>query len=214
MAAGTYARVVEDAVRGGGVASNPVADTARKTVAQVERAAAVVQHLRALVRLDRSNRVACQVDDIVRQIIELCQPDLDRFMVSVRTVIAPNLPPVMVDKLQIQQALLNFMQNSMDALGKVGRGIISIDAAPAGADFIEVRVGDLGPGFPIDRIANPFLPFSSTKEEGLGIGLPLSRSIIEAHGGRIRIDFSLPGATICFTLPTAKFSRSMMSAHG
>jgi two-component system, LuxR family, sensor kinase FixL len=214
MAAGTYARVVEDAVRGGGAASNPVADTARKTVAQVERAAAVVQHLRALVRLDRSNRVACQVDDIVRQTIELCQPDLDRLMVSVRTVIAPNLPPVMVDKLQIEQALLNFMQNSMDALGKVGRGIISIDAAPAGADFIEVRVGDSGPGFPIDRIANPFLPFSSTKEEGLGIGLPLSRSIIEAHGGRIWIDSSLPGATICFTLPTAKFSRSRMSAHG
>ena len=113
----------------------------------------------------------------------------------------------MVDKLQIEQALLNLMHNSMDAIGKAGRGIISIEAALAGADFIEVRVRDSGPGFPINRIANPFLPFSSTKEEGLGIGLPLCRSIIEAHGGRIWIDTELPGATVCFTLPDAKFFR-------
>jgi signal transduction histidine kinase len=125
-------------------------------------------------------------------------------MVSVRTVIAANLPPVMVDKLQIEQALANLMQNSIDELGRVGRGIIWIEAALAGADFIEVRVRDSGPGFPINRIVNPFLPFSSSKEEGLGIGLPLSRSIIEAHGGRIWLDPSLPGATVCFTLPTAK----------
>jgi two-component system, LuxR family, sensor kinase FixL len=204
MAAGTYARLVEDAVRGGEAALDPVADIAKKTVAQVERAAAVVQRLRALVRLDRSNRVACQIDHIVRQTIDLCQPDLDRLMVSVRTVIAANLPPVMVDKLQIEQTLANLMQNSIDELGRVGRGIIWIEAALAGADFIEVRVRDSGPGFPINRIANPFLPFSSSKEEGLGIGLPLSRSIIEAHGGRIWLDPSLPGATVCFTLPTAK----------
>ena len=134
-------------------------------------------------------------------------------MVSVRTAIATDLPPVMVDRLQIEQALFNFMQNSMDAIGKSGRGIISIEAALAGADFIEVRVRDSGPGFPVDRIANPFLPLSSTKADGLGIGLPLSRSIIEAHGGRIWLDASLPGATICFTLPIAKLS-SMTSAHG
>jgi signal transduction histidine kinase len=204
MAAGTYARLVEDAVRGGDAASDLAADIAKKTVAQVERAAAVVQRLRSLVRLDRSNRVACQVDHIVRGTIDLCQLDLDRLRVSVRTAIAANLPPVMVDRLQIEQALLNFMQNSMDALGKGGRGIISIEAALAGADFIEVRVRDSGSGFPVNRIANPFLPFSSTKAEGLGIGLPLSRSIIEAHGGRIWLDPSSPGATVCFTLPTAK----------
>jgi signal transduction histidine kinase len=112
----------------------------------------------------------------------------------------------MVDKLQIERALANFMQNSMDALGEVGGGIISIEAALAGMDFIEVRVRDPGPGFPINRVANPFLPFSSTNEEGLDIGLALSRSIIEGHGGRIWLDPSLPGATVCFTLPTAKLS--------
>jgi C4-dicarboxylate-specific signal transduction histidine kinase len=213
MAAGTYARLIEEAVREGDSASARVVDIVKKTIAQVERAAAVVQRLRALVRLERSNRVACRVDHIVRETLDLCQPDLDRLMVSVRTAIATDLPPVMVDRLQIEQALFNFMQNSMDAIGKSGRGIISIETALAGADFIEVRVRDSGPGFPVDRIANPFLPLSSTKADGLGIGLPLSRSIIEAHGGRIWLDASLPGATICFTLPIAKLS-SMTSAHG
>src|SRR5262249_38671772 len=147
MAAGTYARLVEDAVRGGDAASNSVVDIAKKTVSQIERAATVVQRLRALVRLDRSNRVACSGNPIVRKTIDLCQPDLDRLKVTVNTAIAVDLPPVMVDKLQIEQALLNFMQNSMDAFGKGGRGIISIEAALAGADFIEVRVSDSGPGF-------------------------------------------------------------------
>jgi two-component system sensor kinase FixL len=133
-------------------------------------------------------------------------------MVSVRTAVAGNLPPVMVDSLQIEQVLFNFMQNSMDAIGKFGRGIIWIEAVLAGADFIEVRVRDSGPGFPVNRIANPFLPFSSTKAEGLGIGLPLSRSIIEAHGGRVWLDPCSPGATICFTLPTV--APSMAPAHG
>src|SRR5262249_12033739 len=100
VAAGTYARVVEDAVRGGDAASNSVVDIAKKTVSQIERAATVVQRLRALVRLDRSNRVACSVNRIVRKTIDLCQPDLDRLKVTVNTAIAADLPPVMVDKLQ------------------------------------------------------------------------------------------------------------------
>ena len=210
LAAVTYARLVEDALREGSTAS--AVDIINKMIAQVERAGGVVQRLRALVRPDRRNRVPCRVDHIVRDTIDLCQPDLDRLMVSVRTAVAANLPPVMVDRLQIEQALFNFMQNSMDAIGKFSGGTISIEAVLAGADFIEVRVRDSGPGFPVNRIANPFLPFSSTKAEGLGIGLPLSRSIVEAHGGRVWLDPRSPGATICFTLPTV--APSMAPAHG
>jgi two-component system sensor kinase FixL len=81
--------------------------------------------------------------------------------------------------------------------------MIAIEATLAGADFVEVTVYDSGPGFPPDRTANAFLPLSSTKKEGLGIGLPLCRSLIEAHGGRIWVDASAPGAAIHFTLPVA-----------
>ncbi len=203
MAAGTYTRLVADAIRAGNPDLDTVAETAMKAASQIERAASVVRHLRALVRLDRSNRAACRVDQIVRKTIDLCQPDLDRLKLSVYTAIAAELPPVLVDMLQIEQVLLNLVRNSMDAIGQAGRGVISIDAALTGAEFVEVRVRDSGPGFPVDLVDSPFLPFFSTKKKGLGIGLPLCRSIIEAHGGRIWIDADSPGAAILFTLPVA-----------
>jgi two-component system, LuxR family, sensor kinase FixL len=213
MAAGTYTRLVDEAIRSGDANTHTVAETAKKAAAQVERAAEVVRRLRALVRLDRTNRVACRVDRIVRETIDLCRPDLDRAGVKVHQSVAAGLPPVMIDMLQIQQALLNLVRNSIDAMGETGQGTISIEAALVDMDFTEVRVRDSGPGFSPDRAGNPFLPFSSTKKEGLGIGLPLCRSLIEAHGGRIWLDASSPGATIHFTLPVAKLAVTRSSSH-
>jgi two-component system sensor kinase FixL len=214
MAAGTYTRLVADAIRTGNPDVDAVAENAKKAVAQVERAASVVRHLRALVRLDRTNRAACRVDQIVRKTIDLCQPDLDRLKLRVGTAVAADLPPVMVDRLQIEQVLLNLMRNSMEAIGEAKRGMISIEAALAGAEFVEVRVRDSGSGFPVDLVANPFLPFFSTKKKGLGIGLPLCRSIIEAHGGRIWIDPDSPGAAVLFTLPVANSSVARTPPNG
>jgi signal transduction histidine kinase len=203
MAAGIYTRLVDDALRGGNGNTDAAAETARKAAAQVERASAVVKRLRALVRLDRSNRVACRVDRIVKETIDLCQPDLDRAGVKVQQSVAAGLPPVMVDVLQIEQALLNLMRNSIDAIGEGRDGMIVIEAALRDDDFIEIGVSDSGPGFPPDRAANPFLPLSSTKKEGLGVGLSLCRSLVEAHGGRIWLDAGAPGAAMHFTLPVA-----------
>jgi signal transduction histidine kinase len=123
--------------------------------------------------------------------------------VKIQQRIAAGLPPVMVDILQIEQALLNLVRNSIDAIGSAERGTIAIEAALKDAEFVELSVRDSGPGFPPDRAANPFLPLSSTKEEGLGVGLSLCRSLIEAHGGRIWLDADAPGAAIHFTLPVA-----------
>ncbi|HLK81979.1 MAG TPA: MASE1 domain-containing protein [Xanthobacteraceae bacterium] len=204
MAAGTYTRLVAEAIGAGNASTGRVAETAKKAAAQVERAAAVVRRLRALVRLDRNNRVACPVDRLVRETIDLCRPDLDRLGVEVHQSIPAGLPAVMVDVLQIEQALLNLVRNSIDAIGDAGQGMISIEAARPDADFLELCVRDSGPGFPPDRVANPFLPLSSTKKEGLGIGLPLCRSLIEAHGGRIWLDVNSPGAAVHFTLPVAE----------
>jgi signal transduction histidine kinase len=206
MAAGTYTRLVADAIRSGQPDVDAVAETAKKAVAQVERAASVVAHLRALVRLDRSNRAACRVDHIVRKTIDLCRPDLDRLKLSVGTSVAADLPPVMVDRLQIEQVLLNLMRNSIEAIGQPERGLIAVEAVVAGADFVEIRVRDSGSGFPPDLVANPFLPFFSTKKNGLGVGLLLCRSIVEAHGGHIWINTDSPGAAVFFTLPRANSS--------
>jgi two-component system, LuxR family, sensor kinase FixL len=206
MAAGTYTRLVDEAIRTGNGDTGALAETARKAAAQVERAAAVVKRLRALVRLDHSNRAVCRVDRIVRETIDLCGPDLDRHGIKVRESVAAGLPLVMVDMLQIEQALLNLVRNSIDAISEAGQGTISIETPLVGEDFVEVCVRDTGPGFPPDRAINPFLPLSSTKKEGLGIGLSLCRSLVEAHGGRIWLDSSAPGAAIHFTLPVAKFA--------
>jgi signal transduction histidine kinase len=215
MAAGTYTRLVDDALRTGHGNTDKVAETARKAAAQVERAAAVVRRLRALVRLDRSNRVACRVDHIVRETIDLCQPDLDGTDLKIQHLVAPGLPPVMVDMMQIEQALLNLVRNSVDAIraAKQGEGTIVIEAAIRDPDFVEVSVCDSGPGFPPERAANPFLPLCSTKKEGLGVGLSLCRSLIEAHGGRIWLDTNAAGATMHFTLPVAPSASLRLSSN-
>jgi two-component system sensor kinase FixL len=208
MAAGTYTRLVDDAIRSGNTDVAAIAETAKKAAAQVERAAEVVRRLRALVRLDRGSRVPCSVERIVKETLALCQPDLDRIHASARVVIASGLPPVMVDILQIEQALLNLLRNSIEAIGEAGgiHGLISVEATAAGADSVEIRVSDTGPGFSTERLDNPFLPFSSGKDEGLGFGLPLCKSIIEAHGGRLWLDENARGATVHFTLPVIKAS--------
>ncbi len=209
MAAGTYTRLLNDAIAAGDADAATVAQTAQKAVAQVERAAEVVRRLRALVRLDRSNRAPVAVERIVGETLALCQPDLDRIHASARILVAAGLPPVLVDLLQVEQALLNLVRNAIEAIGATGQadGVITVEAAPAGADFVEVRVSDTGPGFPPGVAEGAFLPLSSTKTEGLGFGLPLCKSIIEAHGGRLWLGGEAGGAAVHFTLPAAKMPR-------
>jgi C4-dicarboxylate-specific signal transduction histidine kinase len=205
-AAGTYTRLVDDAISSGNTNPTMVAETAKKAVAQVERAAEVVRRLRALVRLDRSNRAPWKVEHAIKDTVELCQPDLDRHHVTVRSSVPNDLPSVMIDLLQIEQVLINLVRNAIDALGesKTSRAIIAIDAKVADADFVEVRVTDTGPGFSKKFLEKAFVPLSSTKADGLGIGLSLCKSIIEAHGGLLELESSPQGAAVRFTLPIAK----------
>jgi len=209
MAARTYTRLVDDEICSGSADTAMIAETARKAVAQVERAAEVVRSLRALVRLDHSNRAPCSVEHIIKEAIALCQPALDRMHVRTRVVLASDLPPVMVDILQIEQVLLNLLHNSIEAIGEtqtINRAIL-IEAWAADAAFVEIRVSDNGPGFPPDLLSDSFLPFFSTKAEGLGFGLSLCKSIVEAHGGRLWLDRDAKGGAVHFTIPVAEISR-------
>jgi two-component system, LuxR family, sensor kinase FixL len=205
MAAGTYSRLVADMTSSKNADAAQVAEIAKKAATQVDRAAEVIRRLRALVRLDRSNRAPFPLERLVKEAIELCRPDLDRANVAARFRQSANLPLVMVDMLQIEQVLVNLMRNSIEAIDDSGRpkGSIWIEAKPADREFVEVRVVDSGPGFPRERIEHGFLPLSSSKADGLGIGLPLCRSIVEAHGGRMWFDAIPHGASIRLTLPIA-----------
>ena len=206
MAAGTYIRLVADTISSGNIDTAEVAETAKKAVSRVDRAAEVIRRLRALVRLDRSNRALVPFERIAEGMIDLCKPDLDLARVAAHTNLAADLPPVMVDVLQIEQVLLNLVRNSIEAISDGGAtgGSIWIKARRANNDFIEVHVLDSGPGFSLERIEMAFLPLSSSKPYGLGVGLSLCRSIVDAHGGRLWLEPRHHGASVHFTLPIAK----------
>jgi two-component system, LuxR family, sensor kinase FixL len=203
-AAGTYTRLVQDAAQEGSADPAMLAETAKKAAEQVERAAEVVRRLRSLVRLDRSSRAPCSVERIVTETIAMCQPSLDRSGIVVDWTGATNAPPVMVDMLQIEQTLMNLIRNSIDAIvdSKQSAGVIRIDVVTNDRNWVEVCFADNGPGFPAD-FEDALPPFSSQKAEGIGIGLSLCRSIIEAHGGRLWLNRNAPGAEVRFTLPAA-----------
>lgn len=206
MAAGTYTRLLQDTIHSGDANPALVAETAKKAVAQVERAAEVVRRLRALVRLDRSNRAPCRVDRIFKETVDLCRTDIERHDIAIRISIAPETPALMIDLLQIEQVLINLLRNAIEAMEEHTsvRGAVVLGAKPAEDGFVEIAVSDTGPGFPPHMMDSAFLPLSSGKAEGLGIGLALCRSIVEAHGGRLMLDNGAQGAVVRFTLPIAK----------
>jgi two-component system, LuxR family, sensor kinase FixL len=205
MAAGTYTRLVAEALRPATKDEELAIETAGKAVAQVERASEVVRRLRALIRLDQTGRAPNRVDRIVNDVLEICRPDLDRHHISVRSELADGLPPIMVDLLQVEQVLLNLVRNSVEAMSETCKagGIIKIGVSRVGDDAVAFEVRDTGPGFPTEFAAGEFLPFSSAKLEGLGVGLSLSRSIVESHGGRLEVNTDRTGAVVRFSLPVA-----------
>ncbi len=209
MAAGTYARLIADILRSGEHHDGTAVDTAEKAAAQVQRAADVVRRLRALIRLDQSGRAPIFVARIVRETLALSRPFLDRHGIVVRVALNSNLPPVMVDLLQIEQVLLNLLRNAAEAMAAAGPGggSVTIAASAAGPGEVAVAVRDTGSGFSPEFTVDEFPPLTSSKPEGLGVGLSLCRSIVEAHGGQLTIggrDDGKPGAVVRFTLPVAK----------
>jgi two-component system sensor kinase FixL len=108
-----------------------------------------------------------------------------------------------VDALQVEQVIINLVRNSAEALSDAGRydGKVMIEADREGTGHVIIRVRDNGPGFDPDIVDRAAAPFTTTKQDGLGLGLSLARSIIEAHGGQLSIESSSSGAVVSFTLP-------------
>jgi signal transduction histidine kinase len=205
MAAGTYTRLTADTLRSVGPAGAAALETAEKAETQAQRAADVVRQLRALIRLDQSGRAPVAVERIVRESLDLCRVELDRHGITTQVEIGANLPPVMVDLLQIEQVMLNLMRNSAEAMSATDHlnRLITVTANSVAANLVQIKVSDRGPGFPAEFNGAAFPPLSSTKSEGLGVGLSLCRSIIESHGGELTIGGGSNGAVVSFTLPVA-----------
>jgi signal transduction histidine kinase len=175
---------------------------------QVERAAEVVRRLRGLIQLGRSEIAPVAVGRAVQESLELLRPEIQRHNITVREQLARDLPLVMADVLQIQQVLINLIRNSIEAIaaGEMPRGNLVVEAVRGESGFIEMVVRDNGPGFAKEQLDRSPQAFETTKADGLGIGLSLSRSIIEAHGGRLWLGKATTGAAVHFTLPAAEIA--------
>jgi two-component system, LuxR family, sensor kinase FixL len=125
--------------------------------------------------------------------------------VAVRFRTAPGLPNVLIDKIQIQQVLVNLVRNAVEAMAASSRRELTIETAPADTKMIHIGVIDTGPGIAQEIADRLFQPFVTTKTQGMGVGLSICRSIVEAHGGRLWTEPNPEGGTIFrFTLPTAR----------
>lgn len=204
MAAGTYTRLASEAIASGGPREK-ASEAATKAVAQVERAAEVVRRLRELIRLGRSELAPVRLANVVDETLELLLPDIERSGVRIERRLDQGLPPVLADALQVEQILLNLLRNSIEAIGGQDRGygVIAIEGAARGDGMVQVSVVDDGPGFS-GNPASPLQPLSSTKPDGLGVGLALSRSIVQAHGGTLEHGNGAAGAFVRFSLPIAE----------
>lgn len=207
-AAGTYTGLVAESLGGESLRDPSTLELARKAAVQIGRAADVVRRLRTLVRLGRTDMVPTSVTRIVQETVELVRADLERHKIGLRLEIGSDLPLVMADRLQIEQVLLNLIRNSVDAISEadIFTRQITVRANCIHPDAIELTVSDTGPGFPSTFTGDFPLPLSTTKPEGLGVGLSLCRSIAEAHGGSLSIRSTHRGASVSIALPIAEAS--------
>ncbi|MFO0829690.1 MAG: PAS domain-containing protein [Phycisphaerales bacterium] len=170
------------------------------------RAGAVIDRTRAMLKRHPLVSSTFLVDDLVAEVLDLARSDAVGRRVQLRVAPTPSLPPVRGDRVQLQQVLLNLILNGMDAMSEmpVEARRLFVRTRRSDDHFVEIAVTDSGCGIPEDKLAQVFEPFFTTKPNGLGMGLAISRSIIEGHGGNLQAENNSDrGATVRFTLPIA-----------
>jgi signal transduction histidine kinase len=177
-------------------------DAASRTVKDAMRAADIISRISLLFTKGSLQRELVDVNELIREMFVLLRSEANRYSISIRTELAEDLPKVMADRIQLQQVFMNLMLNGIDAMnGTTGGGALTIKSEAGDAQLL-ISVSDTGVGLPAEQADQIFSAFFTTKDKGTGMGLPISRSIIESHGGRLwAADGSGRGATFQFTLP-------------
>jgi signal transduction histidine kinase len=181
-------------------------DALEKIIAQSARAHAIIQRIRHFARQTKPQYATVGLNDVFEDIADFLNLEARRHRLDLHYDIAPDLPPVLADALQVQQVILNLVRNAMDAISASAGLEARAVAIAARADLKEVKIAvqDSGPGLAPDAVDQLSHPFFTTKPDGLGLGLSISQSIIEAHGGRLWATPNAgPGVTFHFTLPVA-----------
>jgi PAS domain S-box-containing protein len=179
-------------------------------VADGTRASAVIARVRALIKKAPAERNELDVNDVIQEVLALTGPELDEHRVLLETQLTKSLPLVLADRVQLQQVLLNLVMNGIDAMTVVTdrprRLCLGSRIDEHGNILVSVSDSGTGLGLGADRV---FTPFFTTKANGMGMGLPISRSLVEGHGGRLwATDISPHGTVFFFTLPVAAGSPS------
>jgi signal transduction histidine kinase len=195
---------------GGAVDVQEMRETFQDIAADGRRAAEVIARIRTLLEGRQPQRAPFRLNEAIREVAVLLHHQLTRKGVSLRPALAEGLPPVHGDRVQVQQVVLNLIVNAIEVLGHCeGRSReIVVESARSAGDMVLVSVKDTGPGIRSEDAERVFEAFFSTKAGGMGIGLAICRSIVEAHGGRIWAEPNAgPGAIFHFTVPAAREAR-------
>ncbi|MEA2848844.1 MAG: hypothetical protein QOG78_4125, partial [Rhodospirillaceae bacterium] len=182
-----------------------------RIVKDAHRAGDVIGRIRELIKKAPPRQDRVDMNEAIREVIELTRGEATKNGASVQAALGKGLPPIEGDRVQLQQVVLNLIVNAVQAVGAVAEGPreLFITTARAEPDGVLVAVKDSGPGLDPESLERLFDSFYTTKPGGLGMGLSICRSIIEAHGGRLWATANLPrGAIFHFTVPTHPDSAS------
>jgi PAS domain S-box-containing protein len=174
-----------------------------RIIQNVTRASDIISRIRVLFKKGEQQRERVDVNEVIGEIISLSGSEAGRHPISIHTDLAPELPHVMADRVQLQQVFMNLVRNGIDAINEADKaGDLTIRSERNSLDQLLISIRDTGIGLPPERADKIFNAFFTTKSQGTGMGLSISRSIIESHGGRLWATGNPDrGTTFQFTLP-------------
>jgi PAS domain S-box-containing protein len=180
-------------------------ESAARMVKAITRASDIISRLRKLFKKGAPQTSVVDVSEVIQEMVVLLHGEASRYSVSIQTELSADSPRVLADRVQLQQVLMNLMLNGIEAMHDTSGGQLTIRSLRGEAGQLVISVSDTGVGLPPEQAEQIFNSFFSTKAQGTGMGLSISRSIIESHGGRLWASpNSERGATFNFTLPTAE----------
>jgi two-component system, LuxR family, sensor kinase FixL len=198
-----YARGCVRRLHAGAGTGEDVLAAVEQIYAQAERAGEIIRRLRSFVRKQEPRRSRVHIKELVQEVIGFVRAEARDKHIAIRLELGERLCPVMVDKVQIEQVMLNLVRNSIESITDNGseNRVLTIRASMSGDAGVEVAVSDTGHGLAADVVDHLFEPFFTTKPSGMGMGLSISRSIVATHGGRLWATPGPEGAVFTFTLP-------------
>jgi two-component system sensor kinase FixL len=198
-----YIKAARRTLETAGASSIPKAqELLDKAAAQATRAGEIIRHLRAFIGKRETGRSQENINAVVEEAVAFGSVGAADANLRLKLDLDRALEPILIDRVQIQQVLINLIRNASEAMQSVSRRELTVTTARTEKDVVEIAVIDTGPGLPPEVVERLFQPFVTTKDKGMGIGLSICKSIIEAHGGRIWAEPNAGGGTAFrFRLP-------------